>query len=48
MNFKSKTGVLVGAYRAHQKGMTLLEIAVSMLVVALGAVYNSLIAAARP
>lgn len=29
-------GVLVGARRAHQKGMTLLEIVVSMLVVALG------------
>ena len=33
---KIKRGVLVGARRARQKGMTLLEIVVSMLIVALG------------
>ena len=31
-----KRRVLVGAWRTHQKGMTLLEIVVSMLIVALG------------
>ena len=33
---KIKRRVLVGAWRTHQKGMTLLEIVVSMLIVALG------------
>ena len=37
---KWKKGVLMGAMRAHQRGMTLLEVVISMLVVALGLVMS--------